>query len=207
MSRPKNADSKETYERIVAAALDALEETGRPDELSMRKVATRADVSIGTIQYYFTSKSELLEACLDGYYARLNEAAQALIVSANERAGRELIEHSTRSMVRWAWRERALIKLRLSTNAMRGELHPQRQEEFMGMLIRHVAELLKPHVQVEESDARMSIQALTSIIVRLILLSDAEFAALTGEPATNSQEVIEQFLVRAATRLLQPVDA
>ena len=78
MARPVDADSAHTYDSIVRAALDVLNDVGLPEKLSMRKVASAAEVSPGTIQYYFGSKTDLLEACLDGYYQRLTLLAGQL---------------------------------------------------------------------------------------------------------------------------------
>ena len=40
---------------IVAAALEVLSETGNASQLSLRAVATRAKLSLGTIQYYYAT--------------------------------------------------------------------------------------------------------------------------------------------------------
>ena len=93
ISRPVDADSAKTYDAIVEATLRVLERVG-PEQVSMRKVASEADCSLGTLQYYFVSKSELLEACLDGYYERLSQVAPQLLSSVGDRQGRDLIEHT-----------------------------------------------------------------------------------------------------------------
>lgn len=49
---------------ILEAAEQLLIDSGYPN-FSMRKVATKAGVSVGNLQYYFPSKDKLLEALLD----------------------------------------------------------------------------------------------------------------------------------------------
>lgn len=204
--RPVDADPAQTYDAIVAAALELLHTLDQPDQLSMRKVASRADVSVGTIQYYFESKTDLLEACLDGYYDRLNRVAMELIGAVGDRTGVALIEDAARSLYRFAVRERALIRLRVATNASLGELHPRRQPEFLGDAIRAGAAALAPHITISPTEARLAIQGLVSIMVRMALLTDSELEVLTDRSGHEGRAEVEAFVVRAAVRLLQPIE-
>ena len=206
MARPVDADSAATYDGIVSSALAMLDEVGRPEKLSMRNVASGAGCSLGTIQYYFGSKQQLLEACLDGYYGRLSALAGELTQSAQTLTGRALVEHAARSFHRFASRERALIRLRISTRAGLGELHPARQPEFMGAIIAHAAQVLEPHVEVPLLDVRFAAQAVASIIVRLVLLDDEELEAMTGAKGAAARARLEDFVVSAARRLVRPSD-
>ena len=47
-------------------------------------MAAGAGVSVGTVQYYFSSKEALLEGCLDGYHDRLREAAMGAMSSIGQ---------------------------------------------------------------------------------------------------------------------------
>jgi AcrR family transcriptional regulator len=58
-------------ERIIRAALDLGAEGGY-DAVQMRDVATRADVALGTIYHYFSSKDHLLAATLVQWAADLD---------------------------------------------------------------------------------------------------------------------------------------
>lgn len=206
MGRPVDADSERTYTTIVDAALGVLDDVGHPDRLSLRKVATVADVSLGTIQYYFPSKRELLEACLDGHYERITSVANELFAAAEGLAGRELVEHAARMFFGFVRRERALIRLRMVTNAELGELHPRRQPEFMGAVIAAATERLQSELEVDPIDARLSIQSMSNVMVRMALLSDSERAHLTGLTGAEAEAAVEGFVVRAARRLVRPSD-
>jgi AcrR family transcriptional regulator len=207
MARPKDADSAETMSRILDAALAELRDQGEPTPPTLRSVARRADVSLGTIRYYFDTKDELLEACLDGYYNRLGTLSTQLLASAvGATDGRKLIEDTVRALYRFIRAERGLVALRLATNSSRGELHPRRQRDFMGTFIREAANALAPFVEVDHDDTRLSIQALSSVIVRFALLSDSERSVLTDVEGEAGEVKIEEFVVRAARRLLRPSD-
>ena len=206
MTRPIEADSAKTYDAIVDAALSVLDAVGKPSALSLRKVAAQAELSLGTVQYYFRSKAELLEACLDGYYGRMSALVGDLIVAGAELEGAQYIEHNTRELFRWARRERGLIKLRMLTNAERGELHPKRQADFMGTLLEQAAQQLLPHVQVGLPDTRLAIQSVSSIVARFALFTDSEIRLLTGAAGAEARDAVEDYVVRAARRLLRPLD-
>ncbi|MEQ8454975.1 MAG: TetR/AcrR family transcriptional regulator [Sandaracinaceae bacterium] len=200
--RPKDADSAVTYDAIVRAALDVLSEGGDLEQLSLRRVGARAGVSLGAIQYYFVNKDSLLEACLDDYYVRLSAEARALVAEAlRDPASGMVIERAARRLYRFVRREATLTQLRVSTNARRGELHTERQAEYLGALIQEAAQSLIPR-GMDEVDLRLTIQGMASMIVRLALLSNAEVEQLTGLDETEARARVETFVVRAAHRLV-----
>ncbi|MEM9074419.1 MAG: TetR/AcrR family transcriptional regulator [Myxococcota bacterium] len=207
MARPRDADSAKTYERIVAAALEEVRASTPRNAISMRKVAERAELSLGTIQYYFERKEDLLEACLNGFYERLGQVAVRVIqetASGSVPAGRPTTENAVRTFYRFVCEEHALIELRLVTNAMRGELHPQRQPDFLGDIIGEAARAAAKHVQVDELDTRMATQAISSTLVRFALMSESERRFLTGKD--TSDEEFEELVIRMACRLVRPGD-
>lgn len=207
MARAKDADSEQTFRTIVDTTLEMLQEAGT-ETPSLREVAQRAKLSLGTIHYYFDNKEELLEACLDGYYARLVKLGQELATQTSEQGlvGREMVEHVARSLYRFVCQERALVAVRIRTNARRGELHPRRQPDFMGAIIEQAATILGPHIEVDALDARLSVQALSTTMVRFALLSDEELTWVTGLQGAAAREVLEDYIVRAARRLVRPSD-
>ncbi len=206
MARPVDADSAETYESIVAAARTLLAEHGDVDSVSLRKVAAVASVSLGTIQYYFENKNALLEACLDGYYARLTALVGRLIPASTDpkRTGRPFIEYIARELFDFACQERALVKLRVSTNAKRGELHPKRQAEFMGGMIKAAAEGLEPHIELSGPAARLAIQSAASVMSRMAVLTESERKTLTDRTGPEAHRAIEEHVVEAVVALLRP---
>lgn len=205
MARPPDADSAETYERILTAARDEVRSTVPRNGISMRKVAERAEVSLGTLQYYFDNKAGLLEACLDGYYERLGALGTELLGQVGDHEHvTGVIEHAARTFYRFVQEEQALIELRLVTNALRGELHPQRQDHFMGQVIGAAAKALAPRVALDETELRLSIQSLVSMFIRMALLSDGERENLTGRTGDEAEAAVEAHVVAAALRLLHP---
>jgi AcrR family transcriptional regulator len=58
--RPKRADARRNYDKVVAAAHDAFAEGGA--SASLEEIARRAEVGIGTLYRHFPSRQALLEA-------------------------------------------------------------------------------------------------------------------------------------------------
>jgi AcrR family transcriptional regulator len=58
--RPKRADARRNYEKILAAARDAFAERGA--STSLEEIARRAEVGIGTLYRNFPNRQALLEA-------------------------------------------------------------------------------------------------------------------------------------------------
>jgi AcrR family transcriptional regulator len=59
-NRPKRADARRNYEKVVAAARDAFAEGGTAT--SLEEIARRAEVGIGTLYRHFPNRQALLEA-------------------------------------------------------------------------------------------------------------------------------------------------
>lgn len=205
MPRPKNADSAATFDSIVRAGLELLYETDDVKALSLRKAAARAGVSHGTIQYYFSNKEELLEACLDAYYSRLAEFGQELIQYVNQTAddSAAIIEELVRRSWRFVRSERTMMRLRLVTNATRGELHPDRQPHFLGSLVRAAAKTIAPHTPLGLVEAGLVVQSMSMLLVRFAIFSDSEVLHLTGESGVAGEKRVEDFLIRSAKRMLE----
>jgi AcrR family transcriptional regulator len=58
--KPKRADARRNYDKVLAAAREAFAERG--DATSLEEIARRADVGIGTLYRNFPNRQSLLEA-------------------------------------------------------------------------------------------------------------------------------------------------
>lgn len=204
MPRPKDADSARTYDTILSAAEALLTSVAHPDGLSIRKVAAAADVSVGTVQYYFGSKSDLLEACLDGHYQRLEEVAGELATQLGELSPPDVLPHVARTLFRWLRGERALVRLRIATNSQRGELHPRRQMSAMRGVMDAGASALATYIELDPPTTRLAMLSLSSVAHRLVLLSDSELETLTSQTGDAMHLAVEDYFVQATIALLSP---
>src|SRR3954453_8941279 len=60
IARPKRADARRNYEKLLAAAREAFTEADR--DASLEDIARRAGVGIGTLYRNFPTRSDLVEA-------------------------------------------------------------------------------------------------------------------------------------------------
>jgi len=76
LKRPRRADARRNYEKVLAAAREAFAEGG--SATSLEEIARRAGVGIGTLYRNFPSRQDLLEAVYVGEVEVLCQAAEDL---------------------------------------------------------------------------------------------------------------------------------
>jgi AcrR family transcriptional regulator len=74
--RPKRADARRNYEKLLAAAGEAFTENGTA--ASLEDIARRADVGIGTLYRHFATRQDLLEAVYIDEVEEMSRAAADL---------------------------------------------------------------------------------------------------------------------------------
>jgi AcrR family transcriptional regulator len=78
LQRPKRADARRNYDKLIAAAREAFAERGA--STSLEEIARRAEVGIGTLYRHFPTRQALLEAVY-------LEEVEAICRSADDFAG------------------------------------------------------------------------------------------------------------------------
>src|SRR4051794_28203812 len=76
-NRPKRADARRNYDKVVAAAREAFAERGA--STSLEEIARRAEVGIGTLYRNFPNRQALLEAVYAGEVENLCGSATAFL--------------------------------------------------------------------------------------------------------------------------------
>lgn len=72
VTRPKRADARRNYEKVLTAAREAFAEGG--ESTALEEIARRADVGIGTLYRHFPNRQALLEAL---YAAEVEEMCRS----------------------------------------------------------------------------------------------------------------------------------
>ena len=199
MSRPKDADPAATWNRIVDAAHESLRENST-NRISLRVVASKADVSMGTLHYYFRTKEVLLEAALDRYYERLRAlGAELLEKSRLQQDKRGFIAYSTRSLWRLHWAERKSMQVRALARARHGALPETRSARFQVPQVSAARAGLMAMTGISAARAAFAVQSMIHLIFRYTVCSDEERALIVGEGGDLS--AIEDHLVEVALAL------
>jgi AcrR family transcriptional regulator len=76
VERPKRADARRNYEKVLAAAREAFAEGG--ESTALEEIARRAGVGIGTLYRHFPNRQALLEALYVGEVEEMCRSATAL---------------------------------------------------------------------------------------------------------------------------------
>jgi AcrR family transcriptional regulator len=76
LTRPKRADARRNYEKVLAAAREAFAAGG--ESTSLEEIARRAGVGIGTLYRHFPNRQALLEALYVDEVAEVCRAAELL---------------------------------------------------------------------------------------------------------------------------------
>src|SRR5437660_7056474 len=76
LARPKRADARRNYEKVLAAAREAFAEGG--ESTALEEIARRAGVGIGTLYRHFPNRQALLEALYVNEVDELCRSAEGL---------------------------------------------------------------------------------------------------------------------------------
>jgi AcrR family transcriptional regulator len=96
-----SAKQSERRQRVIDAAM-ALAEEGGYDAVQMRDVAARADVALGTVYRYFSSKDQMLAAAFAEWAAELEGRLRRRPLQGTTRAERvtDFLRRATRNLER-----------------------------------------------------------------------------------------------------------
>jgi AcrR family transcriptional regulator len=122
LQRPKRADARRNYDKLIEAARAAFTERG--SSTSLEEIARRADVGIGTLYRHFPTRQDLLQAV----YV---EEVEALAASAAEFAALppwDALVGWLRRFVAYAIAKRALSDELLATIGMESSVFRQCHE-------------------------------------------------------------------------------
>jgi len=76
IARPKRADARRNYEKVMAAAREAFAEGG--EATSLEEIARRAGVGIGTLYRHFPNRQALVEALYANEVEEVSRSAEEL---------------------------------------------------------------------------------------------------------------------------------
>lgn len=197
--QPKKSD-EDARARVVAAATELLDEMP-VSKISMRQVAQRAGVSLGTVTYHYRSRHDLLEDCLEPFNQTLLRALADSRTALSE--GRPVAEHGV-SLLRRLYPElltmRTLVRLRL-IRTLEEDQHPHRHDR---VLRRPFLRLAGDSTRLLPARARLVMAALAAVVARFVSLPAHELLELTGQDtlAAAEDDVLDG-LVYITERLLR----
>lgn len=150
---PRQARSQETYDRILDA-LEALLETRRFEEITVRELVKRSGTSTGSFYARFPTKQTLLPALYDRHDAALHSASAERRrrdepdEATLEAAVRGIMQRVVERMLRKRWFMRAVsLHARQHPELITDETRRRRNDlhaEWRGQLLRHRDRITHP---------------------------------------------------------------
>lgn len=124
--------TKHRHDAILDAARDIVREEGS-NSLSIRKVAKRAGVSVGAVQYYYDSVAQLLDAVTDPWHDQLSAIVQVTMADfPSVESPRQRLLDMCVEIYRSALDHEQLLRTRHLETMRRRELTPRRADQADG---------------------------------------------------------------------------
>ncbi len=176
MPADPRAEARRNYDLLLAEARVAFAEHGT--DASLRDVARRAGVGIGTLYRHFPTRESLLEALLRSNFDELRERAEALLVADDPRE----------ALLTW------LTRLATGSTAYRGL-----PESVMGALRDEASQLHGSCAAMREAGGRLlsraqAVGAVRTDVTAGELLALAAGAAWASEQSGGSAELVSRLL-------------
>lgn len=204
MSRPKDADPKETRQRILSSACDLL--AADSSNFSLRAVARGADVSIGTLQYHFADKQTLEDACIDTVYDTFRGLATTLGAKLAESASKEqLIAGAVSFGFAYARANQPFIRILEASIVKNGGLDLSRNSSTQQPFLTGAGRLAAADLDLPLHEVQLRLNSMVMLVGRYSVLSEESMAVLfEAQPGKSVVETVEAHLISMAKLLLLP---
>jgi AcrR family transcriptional regulator len=203
MARPAHADSAATQTRILEAAMRMFGEQGTGN-VSIRRIAASAGVSLATVHHYFGSKEQLYDACIRSMYAELDDLRGDVTRAFEQASGVDaIVEETVRAAFRFAWDHRGAIRLLMRTIIDAGHMDPDHREQVHLPFLDQASKMLARAFEKKRSEMRLTVQSIMHLVVRYALTDASELALLAGtRDEQQALDAVEDHLVAVTMSLL-----
>ena len=208
MSRPVNADSDKTRNRILESATVLFAERG-VGQTSVRDVASKANVSLAMVSHYFGGKDGLYDACVEAMFAELSSMREILATELELDAEtsaplEELFVLAVHVMFRFACDHRTAVRLLIRDAVSSGEVSPTGRKMLLETmsLITHA---LSKRIGRPANELRLPLQSIVFLIARYAAQAENELCVVAGfstKEKEKARAAVEAHLARVALGLL-----
>ncbi len=166
----------EARERILAAVQQLLDEGEDPERITVRRIAARAGVGIGTVSYHFRSKDKLV---YDAVASRMAGMAGVLAVGEGSGTARQRLRRFFLETAELALRYSTVFRAQMSYEIIHGDMS----------ICYHITPLLKEHFNGAKSDLEIKLIALQLVsVMQAILLKVEAFHRYSGVDVHNARQ-------------------
>ncbi len=166
----------EARERILTAVREMLEEGVDPESITVRKIAARAGVGIGTVSYHFHSKDRLVYEAVAGQMSNL---AGVMALGEGSGTARQRLRQFFLETAELALRYSAVFRAQMSYDIIHGDMS----------ICYHITPLLKEHFNGAKTDLDIKLIALQLVsTLQAILLKMEAFQRYAGVDVRNAYQ-------------------
>ena len=208
MARRANKDCADTFDLIVRASTQVLRDEGAT-ELSLRRVAAEANLSLGTVQYYFPTKSKLIETCL----AQEAESLTATLASARHAiaAGAvlsDILPAAVRALYQSGVRAPEARRLRVMQTLVSPTLSVDAPGPFLLRELGELAAFVSENSKLTQGQARLLIVSVAILVTRFSTYDTAALRVLLDLKDNDAvHEAVEDHLDQLSRLLLGSVES
>ena len=183
--------------------MDVLQEEGT-EALSVRRVASKAGVSMGTLRYYFESQDTLKEACLEEYH-------EMLLALEHEMAGeirhavspRDAVSRAISAIFSILSRYPALHRLRVEKSVSCGELTSARRQFYREPFINTAAALIAPHLPSKNLAPHLVVDSIMRLVAWYAACSESELCSVARvQDAGEARQIVQTHCTNTALCLV-----
>lgn len=192
---PRQARSRETVERIVAAGRAVLVRDGY-DAFSTNRVATAAKVSPGSLYQYFPDKAAILDVVIDRYWDEVADRVAAALADRMGELGPSMVRATADALVAALEADRELLRVVVE------ELPVQRSKAQRAALEKRVSELVTTYFLARPESSNRPDPAVTAWVTVLAVENLATRWVLDRPPHVSRDRLVEEMVALVAGYLL-----
>jgi len=200
MARPHGADPKATKRRVLDAASDLFARFGEGN-VSVRKIAEAADISVATVNLYFGSKKGLYRQCVAEAYRGLGDLDpfQALIAEADLTSA-SFIRRCIQTIYLYIRENPNASRLMMRQILDEGEIENHSWSNHAGPLLSEGMQLLQTQLTLSVEEARLRLQTFAHSLVRYAVSNHDHLRNILNRPK-QSDESVDTFVIEHLCRL------
>jgi AcrR family transcriptional regulator len=194
MARPHGADPEATKRRVLNAASDLFARFGEGN-VSVRKIAVAADISVATVNLYFGSKKGLYQQCVAEAYRGLDDLDpfQALIAEADLTSA-SFIQRCIETIYLYIRENPNASRLMMRQVLDEGEIEDHSWVTHAGPLLGEGMQLLQSQLTLSVEEARLRLQTFAHSLVRYAVSNHDHLRNILNR-SNLSNEAVDAFIV------------
>ncbi len=154
--------------------------------VSVRAIASDANVNLSLISQYFGGKAPLYERCMETLYDSLGDAVPTLLSSIDhDTRPAQVIRHAIANAIRLGHSNRESVLLTMRDFVERGQMDEVRRDALLVPTIQNISAHLAPHSTLDTKALNMAIFGVILLLGRFIAFSNEDLKGVITMSTTD----------------------